>query len=151
MMKGTRFYKLLIIVLVILNIGTLAYFQLSKPPHPPHPPKPGHGILALELNLKGDSKSKVDALEKQHHKDKKVLIHRDHDLHRKLFNKIGSVEPTQDLLDQIDKNKSEIESMTFTFFDDVAEYCNEKQKKVLIEFVQKRLNRIRPGPPPPRR
>jgi len=148
MMKGTRFYKLIIIALVALNIGTLAYFQLTKPPHPP---RPGELILSSKLQLKDDSKSKVDALEKQHHKDKKVLIHRDHGLHRKLFNRIGSGQPTYDLLSQINKNKEEIESMTFIFFDDVAEFCNEKQKKKLIEFVQKRLNRIRPGPPPPRR
>ncbi len=148
MMKGTRFYKLIIIALVAMNIGTLAYFQLTKPPHPP---KPNHGDLGRQLKLKDDSKSKVDALEKQHHKDKKVLIHRDHDLHRKLFNRIGTDKPTHVLLNQIAKNKEEIESMTFIFFDDVAEYCNEKQKKKLIQFVQKRLNRIRPGPPHPRR
>ena len=148
MMKGTRFYKLIIIALVALNIGTLAYFQLSKPPHPP---KLGEIILSSKLELKDDAKSKVDALEKQHHKDKKVLIHRDHDLHRKLFNRLGSGQPTHDLLNQINKNKEEIESMTFIFFDDVTEYCNEKQKKKLIQFVQKRLNKIRPGPPPPRR
>ncbi|MFT6984166.1 MAG: hypothetical protein ACJAUD_002946, partial [Crocinitomicaceae bacterium] len=44
-MKGTRFYKLIIVALVLLNIGTLAYFQLTKPPHPP---KPGKGELAIQ-------------------------------------------------------------------------------------------------------
>jgi hypothetical protein len=147
-MKGTRFYKLIIIALVALNIGTLAYFQLSKPPHPP---RPGEIILSSKLELKGKAKSQVNALEKEHHRKKKKLVHRDHDLHKKLFNRIGTEKPTHDLLNQIDKNKEEIESMTFIFFDEVAEFCNEKQKKKLIEFVQKRLNRIRPGPPPPRR
>jgi hypothetical protein len=143
-MKGTRFYKLIIVALVLLNIGTLAYFQLTKPPHPP---KPGKGELAIQLELKGNSKTKVDALEKQHHKDKRELSQRDHALHKKLFNCIGTDKPTNDLLDQINKNKEEIESMTFIFFDEVAEHCNAKQKKKLIKFVQQRLNRIRPGPP----
>ncbi|MFT6924006.1 MAG: hypothetical protein ACJA1C_003026 [Crocinitomicaceae bacterium] len=147
-MKGTRFYKLIIVALVLLNIGTLVYFQLTKPSHPP---KPNHGDLGRQLELKGEAKSKVDALEKQHHKDKKVLLQKDHALHKKLFNCIGTDKPTNDLLDQINKNKEEIESMTFIFFDEVAEHCNAKQKKKLIKFVQQRLNRIRPGPPPPRR
>lgn len=148
MMEGTRFYKLIIIALVALNVGTLAYFQLTKPPHPP---RPDRGNLTRQLELENGVKSKVDAFAKQHHMDKKVLIQKDHELHRKLFNRIGSGKPTYDLLDQIDKNKSKIESMTFIFFDDVAKHCNENQKKKLIKFVQKRLNRIRPGPPPPRR
>lgn len=148
MMKGTKFYKLIIVALVALNIATLVYFQLSKPPRPP---KPNHVGLARQLELKDGAKSKVEALTKKHHVDKKVLVQKDHELHRKLFNRIGSGKPTYDLLSQIDKNKSEIESMTFIFFDEITEHCNAKQKKKLIKFVQQRLNRIRPGPSRPRR
>ena len=101
--------------------------------------------------MKGESKSKVDALEVDHHKNKKILVHKDHSLHEKLFNLIGTGKPTDELLSKIDKNKEEIELMTFTFFDDVAKYCDKSQKKELINFVQKRLNNLRPGPPPPPR
>ncbi|NRA11507.1 MAG: hypothetical protein HRT57_06105 [Crocinitomicaceae bacterium] len=148
MMKGTRFYKLLILALVILNICTLAYFQLTK--YTP-PPRPNKQEISKTLELKGDAKSSVNALEKDHHNRKKTLVHRDHELHEKLFNRIGSGKPTHDLLNQIGKNKEEIESMTFIFFDEVAEHCNDRQKEKLIKFVQRRLNRLRPGPRPPRR
>ena len=147
-MKSLKFYKIIIAALVILNLSTLAFYWFRKPPHPP---KPGKHELSLMLNLEGDAKSKVDALEVEHHKQKKILVHKDHDLHKQLFNQIGSGKSTDELLSQIDKNKEEIESMTFLFFDEVASHCDEKQKKELIQFVQKRLNSLRPGPPPPPR
>lgn len=147
-MRSPKFYKIIIVALVVLNLSTMAFFWLTKPPHPP---RPGEEKISLKLELKGESKSKVDALEVDHHKKKRALVHRDHSLHEKLFNRIGSGLPTTDLLFQIDENKKEIESMTFEFFDDVAGFCNDRQKKELIKFVQERLNNLRPGPPPPPR
>lgn len=148
-MRGPKFYKVIIVALVVLNLATLSFYWFSKPPHPP---RPGAEKLSLKLELKGDSKSKVDALEIQHHKDKKKLMRKDHTLHEILFNRIGTGKPADALLSKIDENKVEIELMTFDFFDEVAKYCNRSQKKQLIEFVQTRLNRIRPGgPPPPRK
>lgn len=147
-MKSPKFYKIIIVALVVLNLSTLTFFWLTKPPHPP---RPGEHKLSLKIELTGEAMSKVDAMEVEHHKKKRALVHKDHSLHKKLFDLIGTGKPTKEVLDQIDKNKEEIESMTFEFFDDVAEHCNENQKKELIKFVQERLNGLRPGPPPPPR
>jgi len=147
-MRSPKFYKIIIVALVILNLSTLAFFWFTKPPHPP---KPGENKISLKLELTGDAKSKVDALEVEHHKEKKALIQKDHRLHKELFSLIGTGESTEDIFNKIDKNKEKIESMTFEFFDDVAAHCNKNQKKELIDFVHDRVNRLRPGPPPPRK
>lgn len=147
-MRSPKFYKIIIVALVVLNLSTLAFYWLTKPPHPP---KPGEHKISLKLELKGDAKSKVDALEVDHHKKKRALVYRDRELHKKLFNLIGTEKSVDELLEEIDKNKEEIESMTFIFFNNISEYCDENQKKELIKSVQERLNRLRPGPPPPPR
>ena len=147
-MRSLKFYKLVIVVLVVLNISTLAYYTLTKPPHPP---KPGDHQISLRLELDGEAKSKVDVLEKQHHKQKRALMHKDNRLHKKLFQLIGTDKSPDEILGQIANNRNRMELMTYEFFNEIAEHCNEKQKKELLQFVDMRLNKMRPGPPPPRR
>ena len=148
-MKGEKFYKWIIGVLVVINLGTLAFIWFGRPPHPP-PPHPGEEPrLATEIGLTGDSKIKVDAMEKQHHLDKHILMEKDSELHKKMFSKIGTGEDVSAIQNELNKNKEEIEKMTFKFFNDVAEFCNETQLKELVDHVKHRLSEMRPMPPPP--
>lgn len=148
-MKSPKFYKLIITALVIINLGTLAFFWLSKPPHPP---KAGEGPkLSEQLELRGEAKSKVDALEKEHHKTKKVLMHKDRQLHQKLFECVGEEKDVEPILNELNENKEEIERMTFEFFDAVASHCDDQQKKKLRDDLQKRLHNLFGPPPPPRK
>lgn len=149
-MKGEKFYKWIIGLLVVINLGTLAFMWFGRPPHPPPPPHPGEEPrLATEIGLTGESKKKVDALEKQHHLDKHQLMEKDSELHKKLFSKIGSGEDVSEIESELNKNKEEIEKMTFEFFDDVAAYCNKNQLKELVDHVKHRLTEMGPMPPPP--
>jgi hypothetical protein len=145
-MKSPKFYKTIIAVLVTLNIAILAFFWLVKPPHPP---KPGEHKLAIELGLESNKLKKVNKLEVEHHKAKRNLIKKDRDLHELLFDKIGTGDSsgTQLILEKIDVNREEIDNMTISFFNEVAEYCNEQQKKDLREFVKKTLRGLRPMHP----
>ena len=146
-MKGTRFYKLIIAVLIIINLGTLAFIAFGKPPHPP---KPGEGPLLSEtIGLTGDSKTKVDALEKIHHQDKHILMQKDRDLHEQLFSKVGSGESPEEIYAELNNNKSEIERMTFEFFNDVSAYCSKEQLIALKKFINEAMVNMGHRPPPP--
>ena len=142
-MKGTRLYKIVIVLLVAINLGMLLFMWLGKPPHPG-----GSSELAANIGLSGDAKTKVDALEKQHHADKHVLMEKDAELHKKMFALIGSGESPDSIQTILSSNKEEIERMTFDFFDEVAGYCTNEQKKVLNSFIQQRLVGFGPPPPP---
>ena len=146
-MRGTKFYKWIIVLLVVINIATLAFLWLGRPPHPPHPGDEPQ--LANEIGLTGKDKKKVDELEKQHHIDKRKLMKQDQELHMEIYDKIGSGEDIEELQGILDSNKAEIERMTFDFFDEVASFCNQEQLVFLKEHVSHRL--IQMGPPPPRR
>lgn len=146
-MKSTRFYKLIIAVLIIINVGTLAFVAFGKPSHPT---KPGEGPLLSEtIGLTDDSKTKVDALEKVHHQDKHILMKKDRDLHEQLFSYVGSEESPEEIYKQLNANKSEIERMTFEFFDDVSAYCSEKELIELKKFINEAMVNMGHRPPPP--
>lgn len=138
-MKSLKFYKILSLVLVILNIATLAFFYFSKPPHPP---RPGEAHLANEIGLTGENRKIVDALEINHHLKKRKLMDKDFELHQKLFKELSDEQAANKLIEQINDNRAEIERMTYNFFSEVAAKCNEKQKEKLDEIISRSLRMI---------
>ena len=145
-MKSTRFYKLIIALLVVINIGTLLFMWFGKPPHPPRPGDEPR--LANDIGLTGEDKTTVDKLEIQHHIDKSALMRRDSELHKEMFDLVGSGEEPDSIQALLHTNKEEIERMTFDFFDEVAKHCDAKQLKILKEFIQRRVRHMGPPGPP---
>lgn len=113
---------------------------INKPPHPPHPDQ--RPSLSESLKLKGEAKTTVDKLEKQHHHDKKKLMHQDKTLHIHLFELVGTDQEGIEILEKLNANKVEIEKMTFDFFNEVSIHCNDSQKKELVKFIDRAIMRI---------
>ena len=140
-MKSLKFYKTLAVLLVVLNLGTLAFFWFNKPPDGP----PKAGELAAKYGITKNA-DEITALETTHHKKKKALMAKDQKLHNLLFSKIGSGEDVSSLREKITANYIEIETMTYEFFDQVAVYCNESQLKELKAGVDRAFGQLRkPG------
>ena len=138
-MKSIKFYKILSITLLVLNIVTLSFFFLGRPPGPP---KPGEARLATEIGLTGTAKKKVDALEIQHHKDKRVLIKHNFELQKKLYNSLSNDDTSAEVLLQIHETRAETDRMTFEFFSEVASHCNQEQQKKLKAMITDGLRQI---------
>jgi len=137
-MKSTKFYKRLSILLVLINIGTLAFIWFARPPHGPSPV----GELAERLGI-NEHISEINNLEEEHHKKKRKLMSKDRKLHNQLFKKIGSNEDVTALREKIAQNYIEIELETYNFFDSVAVHCNKEQLSELIETVGKAFGQLR--------
>lgn len=130
-MKKTRFYKIIIVLLILVNVATLGYMWFGKTEH--RPPKPGD--MAKNLGITGDAANKITQLEEEHHKEKRKLMRKSLEQHEKLFKELGNAGIPNDQLAEINTTQHEIERMTFAFFDSVATYCNEEQLKELKETV----------------
>jgi hypothetical protein len=144
-MKKVKFYKILCVILILINMGTLAFFWFNRPPD--GPPKAGDLADRLGITTKVDE---LTALEAEHHKEKRKLMKLEHALHEKLFEKIGTGEDVSEIQDQINANYDEISSMTYDFFDTVATYCNPEQLKELKSTVDRAFGQLRgPGPKRP--
>jgi len=162
-MNRIKFYKTLVILLILLNLGTLFSMWYNRPPNRG---RPNHHHLTKILNLEGDAKESVNALATTHHVEKKGMVLKDQELHSQLYlligengnptnileeNQFNKVKTATDLLEEIHFNKVKIEVMTFEYFDEVGQYCNKEQLKTLKEFIKKALNNLsgprRKGPP----
>ena len=109
-MKSTRFYKIIIALLVVINLSILLFMWLGRPPHPPRPGDAPQ--LANEIGLTGENKGKVDKLEKQHHIDKRELMQEDTRLHKEMFSLVGMEEDVDSVQQLLNANKEEIEPKT---------------------------------------
>lgn len=143
-MNSLKFYKILSILLVILNLATLAFFYFNKPPGPP---KPGEAHLADEIGLVGEAKKKSDALEIQHHKEKRQLIQQNFELQKQLYRKLSDDSSAREILLKIHQNRAQTDRMTFEFFSEVARLCNEEQKMNLKKVINQGLSKITGHPP----
>ncbi len=140
-MERKRLYKLIIAALVIINGGLLAFLFLSKPPHPV--PPGDEGRLAKELGIEGKNAAKITVLEREHHKAKKLLMKKDRELHEMLFAKIGTSDDVSPIQAEIEENHTEIEKMTYDFFNEVATYCTDEQLSELKETIYHAFHQMR--------
>lgn len=150
-MKTNRFYKIIISVLILINIGTLFFFWKGHK----GPQRPDRNQLVEMLDLSGNAKTKILALQDDHFKKKDALIKRSRNLHESLFKSFNdeSKDSTEikKLIDKIVENQRETEQMTFDYFKVVNSLCTPDQQKELQELIHNVLSRAGGSPSPPKR
>lgn len=146
-MTEIRFYRIIILLLIMINLGILGFFWLNKPEFPPHPMHFKKPDIAKELGIEGQNAKEVAKFEKTHHQEKIQLVDKDRQMHQRLFQMIGSEENPTKLLDSIHKNKVVMDSITYEFFQKVAEFCNDDQLMRLRKFVEGPFMPIPPHKP----
>ena len=148
-MKTARFYKILIIILVLINVTTVFFLWRSPGHMPPHGPRKS---LVEILELKGEKAQKIKQLEDTHFHDKDALIDKSRKLHEQLFRSFN--DPSKDsldiqnLIDRIVENQRETEQMTFDYFKSIDALCDPKQKGQLQDVIHHALGRMGMPPPP---
>lgn len=151
-MKKTKFYKIVIAVLLLVNIITLVALWFGKPGHPrPMPHERDMAFLSKELGMTGSNKEKLDAMEATHHKEKRVLLEKNRLLREHLFGLLktnaSDTLAINNFVDSILSNQKEIELMTYYHFKQVKELCNPEQKQKLEETIAEAI-RMAGGKPP---
>ena len=150
-MKTTRFYKLIIVVLILINLTTL-FFLWKGPRRPKHPDR---NELVEMLDLSGNAKTKILALQDDHFKKKDALINRSRNLHESLFQSFNdeSKDSTEikKLIDKIVENQRETEQMTFDYFKVVNALCTPDQQKKLQDLIHNVLRQAGGQPHPPKK
>lgn len=150
-MKTHRFYKLVILVLILVNITTVFFFwSTSRRPGPP-----GKNEIVELLDLQGETKTKILAMQNDHFSQKHSLIQKSRDLHEQLFlsfsdNSKDSVAIAQ-LIDRIVENQRETEQMTFDYFKATHALCTPEQQEKLQNLLHDVLKRAGGPPPPPKK
>lgn len=152
-MRSTKFYEILIGSLFVLNLATLIFLWTTmKDGRPPHHERKS---LVEVLDLKGEAKEQILALETEHFKVKDSLINRSRELHERLFQFFkDSSHDSSDvslLIDKIVENQRETEQMTFDYFKKVNNLCSPAQQEELQKLIHNVLGKMGGPPHPPKK
>ena len=159
----TNWFKWLVILLVVLNIGILAtvWFKHSPPPQdemrrPDDRGGPGNFIIE-QLNFSAQQTTEFNKLRQVHHQTVDSIKKSGKETHRLFFDNLKNEKPdtveVNKLVRAIADKQMQIELVTFRHFEQVRKLCDEKQKVKFDEIIQEVLSRMaappgRRGPPP---
>ena len=138
---GNSFYKYLVLGLVILNIGILAFFLLTKPSHQ-RPKPPGKNRIPKDLQLDDQQIIQFEELRDIHKNEMTNKREEQQKLLRKYFGEKTSTENDSIVLDsflQLEKEKLEL---TEKHFDDIKGILKNDQLKLFQRFKERSLRSI---------
>lgn len=165
-MENTRFLKITIVVLLIINIATLTFMWLShRHMHNGGPAMHGHGghgphggpagahgnafeFLVRELNLTDEQKQKLEKMRDEHHEQAAKMHRQNGPMHHRFFDMLANADTAAvlrlaDSMGQFHKN---MELMTFAHFKKIRAICTPAQQKKFDEVINEALRMMAPGP-----
>ncbi len=158
-MKEVKYYKLAIVALVILNLGMLTFFFLTRPKLPP-PSKEGGEMLRQSavkiLELDEVQTQQFLELAAKHHRQMQQISHRQGSLLEPYFESLVQATDERDTLNLVRQvqaaEKQKIE-MTYRHLSEVNDLLRPDQKDNFAPFLNQSLRvillkgRKRPIPP----
>ncbi len=168
---NSKFNAFALIVLVLLNIVTVAALLLKQPeqhateiimppgPDRPHGP-PGHkgpgNFIVNELELNEEQRAQFDALKETHHTTMKGIHDQVKAKKEALFEAIGGDEATATAIAQeIGALQTQLEMATYQHFTALRNICTPEQQTKLDGLMKEIMRHMAPGPkgrpggPPP--
>lgn len=154
-MNNSKFLKIVIVLLLLINLSTISFMWLHRPPKN----DAVRDFFAKELQFTSKQKEAFEALKKEHHEAKEDLREIDKEKHDAYLDLLKN--PNVDTLtvrkaaDEIIKVKEKEELAMFYHFQKVRAICDEKQKQKFDEIIKEAARMMgskpREGQGPPRR
>ena len=153
-MKKEIFYRVFILLLLLLNFGVLGYLLIEKD----HRQKPGpegiDNMIIKRLKLDEGQQEQFDRLKHEHHGQMMQIDEESGNLHRQLFDVLKK-EPLDTakknrILSKLEFNYLQKELVTFEHFKKLRGILQADQKPLFDDFVDE-LGRHLIVPPPDRR
>src|ERR1043165_9750366 len=161
----SRLLIIALIVMVLLNIGTLTTLWMHHPEHgdfsphghdwhqgPPHDHDPAE-FISSQLRFTDQQKDQFQKLRDSHQHSVRKFEEENHQLRKKFFDllKADNVNLTEadSLATAIGNHQKEIELATFRHFNSLKSICTDEQKKKFNDILDDLMHMMRPPPPPP--
>lgn len=153
-MKSKAFLIGVIVVLVLLNLGTLTFMWINRPNRPFR----GKVIdpvmyLAKRLNLDNSQKTTFGQMRTGYRGAMSILEIRDRDLHKRFFDlvllTVADSVIAQNLADSIADTRMRMELLTLNHFTGLRKLLNEDQLADFDTLFFDALRMAMPPPPPP--
>ena len=153
-MKKEIFYRVFILLLLLLNFGVLGYLWMGKD-HGHGPGPEGVDRMIIErLKLDEGQQEQFNQLKHEHHMQMMQIDEKSGSLHHQLFevlkkDPIDTVEKNK-ILNKLEYNYRQKELVTFDHFRKLRGILHPDQKPLFDDFVDE-LGRHLMGPPPGQR
>ena len=161
----SRLLIIALVVMALLNIGTLATLWMHHPDHgdfpthdhdmhhrPPQGPDPGE-FISEQLHFTDQQQQQFEKLRSAHEDSVQKFEEENHQLRKKFFDLLKSdninLSSADSLATAIGNNQEEIELATFRHFNSLKDICTDEQKKRFDNLVDDLMHMMRPPPPPP--
>ena len=153
-MKNARLYKIIILLLVIMNIATLAFMWFNRPGRERQGDKQQTAnYLIRELGLNQAQQDQYQKLRQEHRAKLNVLNERDRVLHKRFFDLLlletADSISMEAMANAISANRKEMEILTYEHFEMITKILNPDQKKKFDKIFQDVIQMVLPPPPPP--
>jgi len=153
-MKNAKVYKVIIVLLVVLNLATLAFMWYNRPGRELNgDSRQPSNFLIRELGLSTEQQEEYQKLRQEHRAKLSELSARDRILHRRFFDllllesadsiSIGAMAAA------IAANRQEMELVTYKHFESVKHILNAMQQQKFDKIFQDVIRMVLPQPPPP--
>jgi protein CpxP len=158
-MKKDTFYAVVIILLLLLNLGTLGYLWVGdrRGSFPPPHHGPGGGgpapLIIERLGLDDAQQRQFDVIRHEHHEQVMKLQDERRDLYEDYYSLLKHVPIDTVAADSMNRmimdNQSRLNQVTFDHFMKLRNICKPEQVERYNGFIME-LSRILSGPPPGR-
>lgn len=153
-MNKQRFLWVTIILLLLLNLGTLAWLFFSQnKPGGGRPPAGAADFIVEQLQLDQQQQEQFRELRQQHRAIIRKVLEEDKRLHDSYFSLLKTDNPDKRMADSVAalmaEQRSRIEAAAFDHFAQLRKICrDEKQKKLFDETIDE-IARHAGAPPAP--
>ena len=147
-MNQIKTFKILVIVLAIMNVSLLAIMWFHRPPKdggPRERPNDMNRFLAHELNLSDAQQQQFDALFNEHKQKMEAVKNRGRELHNLLFDELSNTSSTNksdSLISLIGENRKLGEKALYNHLSKVRSLCDEKQKQEFDRIIKGAMARM---------
>lgn len=153
-MKTTNFYKIVIVTLLLINTGTLAYLFIGRNERPGMPPhgNPVDHLIIERLQLTEAQQQQFDMLKHDHHERMMEWQEQSSRLHSGLFALLKNQEKDTIAIDSfmqlIAANDHKKEMATYEHFEQLRSILRQEQQPAfdgLVEEISQKI--MNPGRP----
>jgi Spy/CpxP family protein refolding chaperone len=153
-MNNIRFYQVVIVILVLLNLGAIAFLLFNRPRQEKTPVQgQAAEFLIKELTLTPMQQDEFGKLRYGHQEKLLILQEQDRKLHDRFFEALflpalDTLE-VKNLSDSMADLRRQMELLTFEHFMQLRQLLTEDQKMKFHRVFRQALERVMPPPAPP--